>query len=198
MFNQKPCPVSGCPNYAVSFRDECYNHLEDKDAYRQYLYSYFEKNSMFTGLNFSYVPFADMEFHEKVFLLVDFNHAQFSNLIADNLTLHMCFLDYALFDSCKLIGAKHTHCVFAGSRLRNTLIEDTNMLQTNFNNTDMKNVVFSEADLYNSRFIAGRLEDVSFHDCNLKNVNFRRTFRQNVSFKYSNHEDALFDEKDAV
>ncbi|MDR3200330.1 MAG: pentapeptide repeat-containing protein [Spirochaetales bacterium] len=196
MFNFKPCVVSGCPNHAVSFQDVCYNHVEQKDAYRENLYSYLKNNDKFAGLNLAYVPFIDLDIREKVFLLVDFNHALLRNVVSENLTLHMCFLDYSTFDSCKLVGSKHTHCVFAGARMTDTRITDANMLQNNFNNTVLKNVSFNESDLYNSRFIAGRLEDTAFHDCNLKNVDFRRSLRQNITFKYSNSEDAIFDPED--
>jgi uncharacterized protein YjbI with pentapeptide repeats len=196
MFNQKPCAVPGCPNHAVSFRDVCYNHIEAKEAYLEEIRTYVAGHSKFIGLNFAYVPFEKIDMQERLFLLVDFNHCVFKDMASYNQTLHMCFFDYTVFDSCKLISSKHTNCVFAGTQMRDTIIKDANMLQNNFNNCVLKNVSFTEADLYNSRFLASRMDDTVFHDCNLKNVDFRRSLQRNVTFKYSNCEDAIFDEKD--
>jgi uncharacterized protein YjbI with pentapeptide repeats len=196
MFNQKPCAVPGCPNHAVSFRDVCYNHIDDKKAYHQEIREYFVQHSKIVGLNFAYVPIENIDIREKLFLLVDFNHCALKKIVSRKQSLHMCFFDYAVFDSCKLIGSKHTNCVFAGAQLRDTVIQDANMLQNNFNNCVLKNVSFTEADLYNSRFRASRMENTVFHDCNLKNVDFRHSLQQDVTFKYSNCEDAMFDEKD--
>ncbi|MDR1625821.1 MAG: pentapeptide repeat-containing protein, partial [Spirochaetia bacterium] len=191
-----PCAVAGCANHAVSFRNVCYGHIEDKEAYRKELFSYLEKEEKFIGLNLANVPLEGLELNGKVFLLVDFNGARIRNVVTRNLLLHMCFYDYAVFENCKTLDTKYTNCVFAGARFSDTLFEGSNMLQNNFNNSVMRNVMFNESDLYNSRFLAGDLEDSGFRDCNLKNVDFRRSIRRNVTFKYSNPEDAIFDEKE--
>ncbi|MDR1316048.1 MAG: pentapeptide repeat-containing protein [Spirochaetales bacterium] len=196
MLNLLPCAAAGCPNHAVSFRDVCYSHIDDKEAYRRELFAYLEKEEKFIGLNLAYVPLEGLELSGKVFMLVDFHGTQFRNIVMRNILLHICFYDYALFEDCRIIQAKYTSCVFAGARLSGVLFEDSNMLQNNFNNSIMKNVTFKESDLYNTRFLAGDLENTHFNDCNLKNVDFRRTVRKNVTFKYSNYEDAIFDEKE--
>jgi uncharacterized protein YjbI with pentapeptide repeats len=196
MLNLLPCAAPGCPNHAVSFRDVCYNHIDDKEAYRKELFAYLEKEEKFIGLNLAHVPLEGLELNNKVFLLVDFNGAPIRNIVTRNLLLHMSYYDYAVFENCETTETKYTNCVFAGTRFTDTLFKGSNMLQNNFNNSVMRNVIFTESDLYNSRFLASDLENTRFHDCNLKNVDFRRSIRRNVTFKYSNHEDAIFDEKE--
>ena len=198
MLNQKFCVVPGCQSHAVSFRDVCYNHIEDVPAYIEELRVYFDTHTKIIGLNLAYVLIQDVDLRDKMFLQVDFNHCIFRNVVSRNFVLHMCFLDYSVWESSKLIGSKHTNCVFSGARMTDTTIEDANMLQNNFNYCVLKNVAFTGSDLYNSRFLSSRLEDTSFHDCNLKNVDFRYSARQNVSFKYSNFQNALFEEKDGT
>jgi uncharacterized protein YjbI with pentapeptide repeats len=196
MLNLMPCAAEGCPNHAVSFRDVCYDHIDDKEAYLGELFEHLRTDQKFIGLNLAHVPFEGIDLSDKIFLLVDFNGARFRNNVTHNLIFHICFYDYAVFEACRIIGAKYTHCVFAGTRFSDTLFEGSNTLQNNFNNSVMRNVTFNESDLYNSRFLASDLEDTLFRDCNLKNVDFRHSIRRNVTFKYSNHEDAIFDEKE--
>jgi uncharacterized protein YjbI with pentapeptide repeats len=198
MFNQTPCAVSGCPNHAVAFRDMCYNHVEDKAAYLSEFRAYFAEHKKIARLNFACVPIEDMDIAEKQFLFVSFKNCVFKNVTFTNNILHMCFLDYAVFENCSAIGSKHTNCVFAGARMLDMLIKDSNMLQDNFNNCVIRNVSITGVDLYNSRFIGSRMENSEFGDCNLKNVDFRRSLRKEIMYKYSNYEDAFFDEKDEV
>ena len=195
MFDREFCKVQGCPNKAVSFSEYCFSHIEDRAAYIEEFRAFFESHTKFTGLNIAYVPLDGFNIMDKSFLLADFNHTRFHNLVSQKMVFHMCFFDYCSIESCILAGSRHTNCIFAGSHITDTRIENASMLQNNFNNCVIKNVTFTGSDLYNSRFLFSRLENTVFYDCNLKNVDFRYSIQQNVSYKFSNHEEAIFADK---
>jgi uncharacterized protein YjbI with pentapeptide repeats len=194
MLSLNPCSVPGCSRYAVTLRDVCYHHIEDKAAYLAELSAYMREQDKFIGLSLAYVPFDGIELKDKIFVLNDHHGASFKNVVLDNCAMDMCFFDYAVFDSCKVTGAKNTNCVFAGIGMRDSTFEDSILLLTNFDGGFFKDVVFRELSLNNSRFNGSRLEKVCFDDCDIENVDFRRSVRQNVTFKSStNAADAIFD-----
>ena len=71
--------------------------------------AYFASHTKFIELNFAYVPLEGLELKDKLFLLVDFNHTVFRNIVSHNLVFHMCFFDYAIIDYFKVNGSKHTN-----------------------------------------------------------------------------------------
>ena len=67
MFSLSKCNEKNCSNKALSFRDQCYLHLEDKDGYLKEIHNYFEKETVLSDLELTGVSLRDMKLQSKEF-----------------------------------------------------------------------------------------------------------------------------------
>lgn len=203
MFTQNLCMVQQCKNLALSSFDSeghiicsknyCLDHTPNPGKAKDEIYKYILENETIVGLDACGLIFGNIDFSNKKFFGCNFSHCTFQNMHSQNVTLKMCFFDFAVFNDCSFIKNNTQFTSFSGSTFIHTLFTSSDMIQDNFNGSKCFQSSFDDSDLFNSRFIKANLVDTSFRNCNLKKTNFKTSYRSNVSFKMSNTREAIFE-----
>lgn len=203
MFIQNQCLVHQCRNMALSTFDEqgnltedknyCLDHIPDPGKARDDIYEYIKTHEKIVGLNCSGLIFTNIDLTGKKFFGCNFYHCTFTHIQSQDVLLHMCIFDFAIFNGCNLLKSKALFTSFSGCTFAHTLFTSSNMIQSNFNGVKAFQSSFDDSDLFNSRFINSVLIDTSFRNCNLKKTIFIQAELSNVSFKLSNTREAIFE-----
>ncbi len=188
-----PCAEPGCGRTALSFRDRCYTHLPDPQAYLAELLAWIGAHRELRDLNLPGVPLSDMELSDRVIGHCNLSGARLSGITLVRTRVQLLFLDFAEIRALRLQECNVQCAVFAGSRMEHCSFTDSELLRCNFLGVQGTDLRFNGCDLYTSRFISARLEHSSFRDCNLKRVRFENAQLVETEFPFSNEEDALFE-----
>ena len=202
MFSENKCLVPYCKNNALSTFDHdgniteeknyCLDHIPDPGKIKQDIYNYIKSHQKIVGLCASGLIFQDIDFSDKEFYGCNFHHCTFMNIHSQNVLMHMCIFDFAVFNDCSFIKSKSMFTSFAGSTFSHTLFTSSDLIQNNFNGIQAFQSSFDDSDLFNSRFIKATLIDTSMQNCNVKHTLYYESKRSNVSFKMSNTREAFF------
>lgn len=203
MFIQNKCLVHQCRNMALSTFDEqgnltedknyCLDHIPNPGKARDDIYAYIKANEKIVGLNCNGLIFTDIDLTGKKFIGCSFYHCTFNHIQSQDVLLHMCIFDFAVFNDCNLLNSKALFTSFSGCTFAHTLFTSSNMIQSNFNGVKAFQSSFDDSDLFNSRFANAVLIDTSFRNCNLKKTIFIQAELSNVSFKLANTREAIFE-----
>jgi uncharacterized protein YjbI with pentapeptide repeats len=193
MFSYERCGYENCPRPSVSFRDRCFEHLQDRHAYLGEIVDRVRGDATIKNLSLHGITLENIDITARKFYVCNFSHIVFRNVVMSKTLFNLCFFDFAVFEDCTCREMDLQNFVAAGAAFTDCDFSSSNIIQANFNGSVCKRVNFNNSDLYNSRFIEAVLDNTSFVDCNLKNVDFRRSRRETVGFKSSNAEDAFFD-----
>jgi len=146
------CRFEGCKNQAVFSSEFCWDHIDDRNAYREMLNAQANKNTSLKGANLSKVDLSNLNLARMDFSGANLSRANLSgsNLFDANL-INAELLGADLSD-CDLTSANLSGCDLTRSSLRRARLWHANLENTTLIESDLTRSDLWNADLYNSRF----------------------------------------------
>jgi uncharacterized protein YjbI with pentapeptide repeats len=193
VFSENLCSADGCSNKALSLREHCFIHLEDKQAFTKEIETLLEKEQVLKSLELSGITLENLKLRDKEIWYCNFSHSRFNEVEISDSRLRLTYFDFSLFENCSWTKIDARFTVFAGSQFSNSRFLDSELPRCSFLGIKCINCVFEGLDLYDSRFTSSTVENTNFMDCNLKRVYFNQSKLHRVTFKSSNVEESFFE-----
>jgi len=145
------CKKDNCKNKAIYGSDFCWDHIAEKDAYKDRILSAIKSGKPLKGANFSKADLGNVDLARANLSGVNFSRAMLSNanlFDADlkNAELVGADLSNADLTGANLEGADLTRAYMRGARLWHASLKNATLIEANLNLCDLWN-----AGLYNVR-----------------------------------------------
>ena len=97
MFSLAKCNEEDCSNKALTFRDKCFIHLKDKNAYITKIKNHFQKENILKDLELTGITLSDLNLSSKEFHYCNLSQVAFNNITIENSKLYLSFFEFPLF-----------------------------------------------------------------------------------------------------
>jgi len=146
------CKTANCTNPSVFNSEECWDHIKDKEKYKEKLTAFIKSGKSLKGANLSRVNLNNLELTRADFKGANLSRADLSdtNLFDANLrNAELVGADLSNSDltSADLHGADLTRCCMVQARLWHANLENTTLIEANLSRADLWNT-----KLFNARF----------------------------------------------
>ncbi|MBL7158804.1 MAG: pentapeptide repeat-containing protein [Candidatus Omnitrophica bacterium] len=168
------CKTQNCRNHPVFSSEFCWEHITDKETYRERLREILENRLSLKGANFAKADLSNFDLSRQDLSAANFSRSNlsFSSLFDTDLrNAELLGADFSGSDltSSNLEGCDLTRSSLSGARLWHANLKNANLIEANLNQCDLWN-----AKLFNARLWRTNLLEV----VSLSKKNFRgRTMR---------------------
>ena len=151
------CKFEMCRNDAIFKSEFCWEHQEDKNAYKEKLINLIRENTSFKGANLSKVDLSNLDLSR-----VDFSSANLSRV-----NLSDCNLFDANLKNVELLGADLSNSDLTSADLNGSDLTRSNLHGVRLWHADLENAIVIEANLGHSDLWNAKLFNARFWRTNL-------------------------------
>jgi len=146
------CSASGCSKQSLFGSDHCWNHTEDKNAYRQLIADNAKNEKSLKDANLDRVNLSDLDLSKADLTGANLSRASLTNTTLFDANLNKAELLGADLRGADLTGANLeeadlTRAELSNARLWHANLENATLIEASLNNSDLWN-----ARLFNARF----------------------------------------------
>ena len=157
---QRKCSQEACGELAIAYSEFCWDHISNKESYREVLLNASETGRDLSGCNLKKVSLRGVLFEKFDFSDADLSRADLS--------------DSHFFDSklkgASLVGANLSSCDFTHCDIRGADLTKADISGSRLWNSDLSGANMAEADISSADFWNARLFDIKMWHASLDGV----------------------------
>lgn len=156
------CKYKECKEKAISLSEFCWNHLEEKSAYREILTKHIKANNSIKDFYLRWVQLPDFDFidvdcRNADFTVCDLEASNFSGADMRNCNLTHAKLKEAYLDNADLSEANLLGADLSKARLWHANLTKADLVESNLSGADLLNANLSLVKLWNADLKCAKL-----------------------------------------